>query len=190
VPLGLPLDVYNAVAVERVTGDLFLNQGNSQPSVWISHVAPGPTVTPLLTPPPGGWGYPSGIAVNDDPEAYGPATPGANTYTWALAPNPGGLPLRGNLGFSLTLSSSPSGAPGAWFASVAPTAPFPLFGISVNIEPAGMIANGGLAGTPAATIALPIPAIAGLAGTPFFFQTVHLDPLGLAASAGLALTIL
>ena len=41
---------------------------------------------------------------------FGAPTPRNQTYTWRLAPNPGGLPTVGNSGFSFTVDASP-GAP-------------------------------------------------------------------------------
>src|SRR4030095_12309557 len=113
--LGFPPQVYNALAVERVTGNYVVMQHVDASAVpaydWLSLVEPGPSFTQLLSPSPEVIGVISGIDLNPDPETFGDASPGANLYEWVLAPNPGGLPSAGDLSFSLTLKSSPGGAP-------------------------------------------------------------------------------
>jgi hypothetical protein len=187
----------NGIAVERVTGDVaFVTddpfnsravfRAPSNGGSWSAANMLTPTLLPAI-------GNPSGIAIHPDPKTYGTATPGANTYAWALAPNPGGLPVIGNSGFSLTLVSTPAGAPGIWGAGLAALVP-PSTGIlppiALNIDPANLVLWGPLAGQPVETISLPIPQAPILSGQTFYFQSAHFDPAGLAGSAGLQVTIL
>jgi hypothetical protein len=195
-PLGLPIQVYAALAVERVTGNHLASQHTDvsavPPVAWISLVETGPTLTPLLIPPPGGIGLLTGMDVNPDPETYGPASPGANEYAWALAPNPGGLPQAGNLGFSLTLESSPAGAPGVLIAGLEPLVPpVPILGgVLLSVNPLSLVFSRPLAGSPTETIPLPIPLDPNLVGKMLFLQSGHLEGGALAASDAIKLTVL
>jgi len=194
-PLGLAIDVYNAVAVEKVTGNYFVQQQDTTvvpPPAWISLVEPGPSVTQLLLSLPGGIGAVSGIDQNHDPETFGPASPGASSYEWLLAPNPGGLPLAGSP-FSLTLAATPGATAiaGLFALSKFPyDPPVPALGVLLNVDFGSIILSKPLTGAPLEQVDLPIPPQPSLVGVELFAQAGYLEPGGFAASSGLALTIL
>jgi hypothetical protein len=176
----------NAVAVEAVTGGFALGSSLSGPTAyWLSALGPTTTLASL------GTGYMSGIAVSPNPEAFGTGSPGNNLYSWALAPNPGGLPTAGNGSFSLTVGSSPGTAPGIWAASLLPGTGIPILGVAVWIDPSTLLTVQPL--PPSGTIPLPIPPLPSLAGQRVFFQTFHLDPgapSGFASSGGVEATVI
>jgi hypothetical protein len=189
-PIGPPTGMLNGVAMERVTGNYALVSGNAAPpyppgTVW--SCTPAGAATQLTFFYLGWWGAKSGIDVNPDPEAYGTGTC-ANKYAWALAPNPGGLPEVGNLGFSLTVTSAGSAAPGLMAMSLASANSIAL-GVDVLVDLAQLVAI-----TPhAGTIHLPIPPLASLLGVQVFAQSFHADacaPFGIAGSAGVEVTVL
>ncbi len=185
----IPTSVFSptGVAVESVTGGYAVTTNFTTPSIHFVD-ASGAT-TPLSTI--GGGAGLSGIDVNPNPEAFGTGTSGANTYSWALAPNPGGLPTVGNAGFSVTVSST-SGSTAGWIGfSSLPGTGVVLFGVSLWIDLASLLF---LVPMPASgTLPLPIPPVPALAGLQGYLQTFHLDlalPFGIAASPGLEVTVL
>jgi hypothetical protein len=200
------LGFLNAVAFEKATGRLLLS--SYVPSTYpfsLLQRDPGGTVSLLTSPPAGGWGAPSGLDLNPNPEAYGSGTAGTTT-AWALSPNPGGLPTLGNCSFSLTLSAPP-GPPAANFfaASLAP-ANIPNFlglGFTLLIDPAQVVVPLTLL-DPSGTIPLCIPNDPSLvpAGPNLFttqgqvfFQAFHVvagGPSGVTvtASEGVEVTVL
>jgi len=138
----------------------------------------------------GAFGEPSGLAIRPPATRYGIDTPGASTYGWAIAPNPGGLPLLGNAAFTLTVTQSPGTSPGFVFTSLAP-ASFVAFGVLVLIDLGQQV--GSAVAAPPNTVPLPIPAMASLAGLDLYLQGVFADPLttpNYAASDGLRLTLI
>ena len=190
--LSPPLGNLNAVAVEKVTGDLALATWQPSPYPWsvLRRTSAG-AVTLLASAPPGGWGAPSGLTVNPNPEAYGPATLGAYAYSWEICPNAGGLPTVGNAGFSLTVSST--GSTSGFVAASLASASLPNFlglRFTLLLDPAQIVLppvpHGG-------TIPLPIPNIPTLVGARLFFQSFHLDvgvSAGIAATEGVEVTVL
>lgn len=195
-PLGLAPMVCNALAVESVTGNYFVGQHTDPavvpPSGWVSLVEPGPALTQLLLPPPGGWGVLSGMDVNHNPSTYGPASPGASSYEWMLAPNPRGLPLVGSA-FSLTLAADPGGSAlaGLFVMGQDPYVPgLPALGVVINVDFASIIFSKPLLGTPQETVGLTIPPQPALVGVTLYAQAGYLELGGYAASSGLELTIL
>ena len=198
VPLvPAPLVNIEALTIERATGTYLVGAclGSGAQAHNIYRVTPSGSITiPAVgTPPTGGWARIGGIALDPNPETYGPATASLNTYSWALGPNPGGLPVLGNTSFSLTEVSTPGGAPGIWAASLAPISPPSTTiapGISLNIDPAQLVLIGPLVGLPVETISLSIPAAPQLLGLELFFQTAHSDPGGLGATRGLRFTVM
>ncbi len=192
-PLGLPTQVYNALTVERVTGTHIVVQHGSEAVVpitsWVARETGG-SVSPL-----GGanWGLMTGMDVDPNPEAFGPATPGASTYTWSLAPSPGGLPVVGNPAFGLELVSSPVGWPGVLLVSnEALVPPVMVLGALLNVDPFKLVLP--LFPLPALAgpqfIKLSIPPQPALVGADVFVQSGRLELGGVAASSGVKLTIL
>ncbi len=188
-PIDPPIGVINAVAVERVTGNLALVTGNvpggsSGTAYWATPAGAAAQLTFYYL---GWWGAKSGIDVNPDPEAYGAGTCGSK-YAWALAPNPGGLPEVGNGGFSLTVTSVGSPAPGLFAVSLA-SANGVVLGVDVLVDLAQLVVVGSHPGT----ISLPIPPLAGLLGARVLVQSFHVDacgPMGIAASDGVEVSVL
>jgi hypothetical protein len=183
----------NAIGIERVTGNLVLATANAgvpvRSLIWRT---PAGVETVLLSP---NRATISGVDVNPTPEAIAPGTPsGAGSYSFALAPNPGGLPEAGNGGFSLTLeTSAPHVAVSLFLLGTARAMPpLPVEGVDVHVDPsaaASLVFN--LNGS-SAVLALPIPATASLRGLTLFGQTLHFEVFGnsLGASPGLEITIL
>jgi hypothetical protein len=178
----------NAIAVETVTGNyavLTANAGIPPRSVY--WMLPDGSATLLCDP---GLAITSGIDVNPNPETYGPPSPGANEYTWTLAPNPGGLPTVGNAFFGLTLASAPGTAPGILAVGLQ-AASIPFGTVTILVDPASLLFLHAIPASPSTTIPLPIPPARVLVGATVYFQTFHLEPGGvLAASRGLAATVL
>ncbi|HET6203663.1 MAG TPA: hypothetical protein VFI25_12785 [Planctomycetota bacterium] len=191
-PLSPPLGYLNAVAVETATGDLALATFTPSPYPFslVRRTSAGGAVL-LASAPPGGWGVPAGLAVNPDPEPYGPATRGTFTYAWSLCPNPGGLPTAGNAGFSLTVATNGPSAAGVVAAGLG-SASLPNFlglGFTLLVDPAQVLFVGSHGGT----IPLPIPNDPTLVGARVFFQSFHVDggaSAGIAATEGVEVTIL
>jgi hypothetical protein len=181
--INTPVANLNGAAVESVTGG-FAILGAPHSAYWVT---PAGGSTLLVSRATAGWSVPCGIDVNPDPVGTGGGTPGVATYTWALAPNPGGLPTVGNASFSVTVQASSGAAAGLFGLSFAPAA-IPVGGITVLIDPALLLLL--LPAAPGVPIPLGIPAVPMLAGLPLYGQTVHTEPGGLAASDGLTVTIL
>ncbi|HET6203667.1 MAG TPA: hypothetical protein VFI25_12805 [Planctomycetota bacterium] len=188
----------NGLAMERVTGNYAVVSGFGPPPGTAYWMTPAGAATQLTFGYLGWWGAKSGIEVNPDPETYGTGTPGTSAYTWAIAPNPGGLPTVGNAAFSLTLAASPGPLPAAgFFAASLGRANLPVLGFTLLIDPAQLVLLAPL--PPSGAIPLPIPNDPALVGGPsvtdgqVFLQTFHLDPgapLGIAASEGVEVSVL
>lgn len=195
--LGLPPQAFNALAVARVIGLYVVAQHDDEsavpPESWIVYADAGGSMSaPLVIPPPGGWGLMTGLDVNHDPETFGPSSPGANTYEWSLAPNSGGLPIAGSLGFGLDLVSSPGSAAGLLLVSKAALAsPVDFLGALLLVDPGQVVLSQAV---PAVFgeqfLGLPIPPQPSLVGISLFVQAGFLEPGGVAASRGVKLTIL
>jgi hypothetical protein len=189
IPLVPPLGELNALAMERVTGNYVLVTGGGAPSPGTTYwAAPNGLTNQLTFFPLGWWGAKSGVDVNPDPETYGAGTPGANTYSWSLSPNPGGLPTVGNTSFSLSTRSTPGNAPG-WFGLSLGRSSIPVGGITLLIDLPLLLLLFPIPAGPY-TITLGIPAVPALSGLSFYGQTIHQEPGALAASDGVMVTIL
>lgn len=151
-------------------------------------------------PPRGGWGTmsPQGVAVvNHAIESYGTANgaPGQQNHYWfENFPNPGGQPLVGNMGFSLTMASAPN-----W-----PTAPSHLLSMLLLSPRRGSTFMLGVEIlvdlTSASSVIVPsgstvpypisIPNTPALRGMVLDAQSLHFEQNGgVASSAGLEFTI-
>lgn len=145
--------------------------------------------TVIANTPPGGWGRISrqGIVAFNAIDSYGVRTDGLSQYWFDAFPNPGGQPVPGNLGFSLTVQSTP---------------PLPVLSAVVLSFGRGSLAMAGVQVlvevttatsillVPAAplTCPMPIPANPSLSGLVIYAQSFHLETnSGLATSAGLAI---
>lgn len=182
----------NAVTVEHATGNYVLATANSglpvRSLVWMT---PGGVETVLLQP---NMATISAIGVNDNPEAYGTGTAGQASQPWQVAPNPGGLPLVGNQGFSLTLTAD-SNVPSLAFLVLSPSrpaAPVNLLGVDVHIGLANASMSFFQFTTTSHTLPMPIPNLPALIGISVFAQTLHLEVTSqlLGASPGLQFTVL
>lgn len=185
------LNNFNGAAVERTTGDLIVATGAPGPT--LRRVTGGGVVTTIASAPSGGWGTLVGLDVNHDPEPFGAGTAGANSYRWAAAPNPGGVPRLGNAAFALTVTSAPGLANlSSIVATGNPAAgPLQILGLDVLLDPNSIISQFVGPGSATFTLPLAIPNDPNLVAVRLFFQSFHLEPGSvLASSNGLALTIL
>jgi hypothetical protein len=176
---------FRGMAYEAATGHFaVLSDVNS--AAFPFSVSPTGTVFPLAAAPVPGTGH--AIAVLPDPVAYGAGNPGGNAYSWALAPNPGGLPTAGNAGFSLTVRSTPSPAPGFFALSLAPDA-LPVGRITFLVNLGALVLLAPLANATENTIPLSIPE-GPLLGVSVYGQAIFTEPGLVAASPGVQVTIL
>lgn len=180
----------NAIGIERATGNYLMATANAGlPNRSLAWRTPAGPDNVLLSP---GLGTISALDSNPNPESYGAGTPGAASYAWQLAPNPGGLPEAGNLGFSLTVASNvPSTGFGAIGIGFAKTAPTPLFGVNVLIDTSNaVIVLLGFADS--LTVPLGLPADPNIVGAQLFGQLVLLEDAtnSYVASPGVELTVL
>lgn len=178
----------NAIGVERTTGNFLMATANAgtPPRSLVWRTPTGPENL-LLNP---GLSTISSLDVNPNPESYGAGTPGAASYAWRLAPNPGGLPEAGNAGFSLTVAASaPTVAVGLFAVGFAKIAPLSVFGFDLLVDPAGVIALGTTLADEA-VLPLPLTAGPGLIGTQLFVQGIFLEPAAFVASPGVSFTVL
>jgi hypothetical protein len=185
-PLPSTLARFISIAVETATGALIgadeFNPVPPQAGRIYRIPAGGQPVQLGLLPC-----YPTCIAVNPSLRTYGPATPGANSYAWAIQPNMGGAPTVANAGFRLNLQSAPGSAPGLLGLSLAAGSQW--LGFNLLLDPATLVLHGVVPAQTQATIPLPIPAAASLSGLRVFAQTVHFEGASLASPNGLAITI-
>ena len=179
----------NAIAVETVTGGYVLataNAGTPVRSLVLLTRTGGETV--LVSP---NRATIAGIDVNPNPEAFGASSPGAGRYDWRLTPNPGGLPLVGNAGFSLTIEATTISPSMLVLASRRLATPITIAGVQIHTDLGSIVFSPILQAGPSMTLPLPIPANTVLVGLPLYAQTFHLEGgASLAASAGLEFTIL
>jgi hypothetical protein len=182
----------SALAIEEVTGNLVVGTfdlGSNQGAVIVGPPAgPGLIVaTAAASPLPNS--LPSGIAVNSNMDVYGPATPGANQYWFSTAPNPGGLPIIGNAGFSVTVNASSGSAPGVLGIATLP-ANSAFAGLTILIDPGTLIVPLiPLSASSSVSVPLAIPNDPFLSGFAAYLQTAHTEAAGLASSAGLRITL-
>lgn len=189
-PIPTGIGAMNAIGVEPATGNYLLATATAgTPTRSLLWMTPGGAPTLLASP---NRQTISGIGVNPNPESYGASTPGSVDYHWQVAPNPGGLPLAGNLGFSLTVASdAPMVAVAVLCVSLARTEPTALFGLTTHVDlGVAAVTFTTLANT--ASIALPLPADPTFVGLSLFGQAFFAEATGnlLAASPGVSLTIL
>lgn len=173
----------NAVAVEAATGDYAVLSANAGiPSRSVFWMTRNGADTLLASP---NTATLSGIDVNHNPEAFGPASPGTNQYTWRVAPNPGGLPQAGNQAFDLTLDISPGMSFPAFHAlSLGRLAqPIDVAGAKMIVDPVRILVLGVQFPTNQMKVALPIPADPNLVGVPLYVQTFHLEATSQLASS-------
>ncbi len=189
-PLATASGPLNAVAIESVTGNYLLATANggvpARSLLWLDGAG---VEHPLISP---NMATISCIDSNPNPEAYGSGTAGTNSYDWELAPNPGGLPEVGNVGFSLTLASSqPTTVPLLFVSSLAASPPTQLLGLDVLVD---LTVSTSTFSTlvDRATQPFPLPPVAWLVGIELFTQAFVLEPLTntLAASPGVGFTVL
>ncbi len=189
-PVLTGIGAMNAICVEPATGNYLLATATAgtptRSLLWMT-----PNGTPMLLASPNRQTI-SGISVNPNPEQYGDSTPGAVNYHWRVAPNPGGLPLAGNAGFSLTVASDqPMVAVALLSVSLASTPPTPQFGLVTHIDlSAAVTIFATLLDT--ATLPLPLPNDSAFVGMQLFAQAFFAEQPSqtLAASPGVSLTIL
>ncbi len=192
VPVGR--SVRNAVAVERATGSYVVVESvfSNPYTAGVSWTTPSGPTQALTFGPAAGWGVVSGIDVHPNPSAYGDPTPsGGADYRWRLAPNPGGLPLVGNLQFGLrAVPAAGPPAPGVWFASKG-RASIPFQGLRLLVDPApGQLLVGGAPLTASGDLPLPIPANGSLVGATFHVQALFVTSSSIQASDGATVTVL
>ena len=167
----------NGIAFEHTTGNFaFVTGGAGVPARSGFWTDPAGTNNLLATP--AGIATPSGVAIRPNPARHGTGSAAANRYDWALRPNPGGLPLTGNAGFSLTLRTTGSGTTLAGVYLIATQAlatPLHVLGVDLWLDPATIHLSGLVPAAPLATIPLPIPADPSLVGLPLFAQGFALE---------------
>jgi hypothetical protein len=184
----------NALGIEEATGNLSFVAYDPATALSGWYVGPpgGPYVqtidvsVPVLPPLVGSV---SGCAVNSNMDRYGPATPGMNSYAFEFTPNPGGLAIVGNLGFSVTVSSTPGAASGILGIAALPDN-IPISGITLLVDPGSLVALFSLAAATSVTVPLGIPNLPSLSQLSVYLQTVHTEAGGFASSSGLRITIL
>lgn len=189
-PITTGTGAMNAICVEPATGNyLFATATAGTPSRSLLWMAPNGTPTLLASP---NQQTISGISVNPNPEQYGVSTPGAVDYHWQVAPNPGGMPLVGNSGYSLTVAANqPMIALALLTVSLGSTAPTSQFGLLTHIDfSAAVTTFTTLADT--ATMPLPLPNDNAFVGLQLFAQAFLVEQPNnvLAASPGVSMTIL
>ena len=183
----------NAISYERTTGNLAVLTAMDSlytfPPCSVFWMTPEGKDTLLSTPDKA---VPSGISYNPNPEVFGTGTNLGNTYTWQMAPNPGGLPTLGNSKFGLVLDSSP-GQPQLALALLGQgrlSSPVPVLGFNLLLAPAQLLVITTLPGAKSMSFPLPIPKDSNLSGARIYFQAILMEGLKLASSRGVEFTIL
>jgi hypothetical protein len=158
----------------RSTGEVVLTSGPGSVNNFSVLLSDKSGNTRVLTPgPPGGWGIPVDLALNNTFEPYGHGTPGANQYRIVDWPNPGGRPEAGNLKFSLTVQSTPGAPTNSFMVLGVGKDDFLLAGARVFINLAQFHVLLPMSKTNSAAIGLPLlPSYRGLR---FFAQSAHRD---------------
>lgn len=187
------LGTLNGLAVEAATASLLIVSSSGGTPSRSLHRVDGATGNTILLSNPG-LATPSGIDLYPNPHRFAPAQHGADTYEWVLAPNPGGLPLVGNSGFSLTLQRSTTTVPTVQLLALSAgrlAQPLQIGQAQIWLDPAKLIAVGSHGASPQIQWALPVPNNTALVGIQLFAQSLHEEVGGrLASSAPLAFTIL
>jgi hypothetical protein len=180
----------NCIAVERVSGNYAVATANAGlPPRSLFWLTPPGQETMLSSP---NRATLAAIDVNPNPEAFGVASDGQAAYSWELAPNPGGLPLVGNTGFSVTVRASNSVQSTAVLVvgSGRLASGLPVLGATIHVDP-GNAFTIQLPFQYSQTMPLPLPNLNSLRGVRLYAQSVHYEGgSSLAASPGLELTIL
>lgn len=169
---GIAAGAVNALHIDPVTGDLFFGFATLSVGGSLQRLSPrAPTGTrTVLTPLPGCI---AGIDQNVRLEPYGRASGAAPIARWQLGPNPGGAPMPGNAGFSLTCSPA-VGAMYLWAIGYAQTNQSVGTSPPVTLltQPAAIVL------TASNTLPIPIPAAPSLAGVQFYAQCAQLRQNG------------
>lgn len=177
--------VRNAVVVERNTGALILCRNVDL--AW----AETTTQTQTMLVQRAGWGVLAGLEMIPAVESFGTQHGGAAPYEWQTSPNPGGLPLIGNAGFSVTLTTTTAPACSwVFFATRRLPAAQAWPPLVVLIDPLTVIYGAMRPGARSMTVAAPIPNDPTLVGLPVFAQSFHTDASGWVSSPGVCITIL
>ena len=129
----------------------------------------------LLSNP--GFAVLSGVSINPNPEVVAEGTPGPSASYQFEMPNPGGLPLVGNSGFSLTLAAKGLARPGiALLAASRLAKPVDVLGARLVVDPSTLFLAAAMPYHPSRMkLGLPIPNDASLAGVSFVVQTLHVE---------------
>ena len=132
---------------------------------------------------------PFAIEINNAFETYGTGSAGANSYSIAEFPNPGGLPEVGNSKFSLTVQSTPNAPSVSFLLLGLGPADRQLLGIRLLIDLSQPNFLFPMSAAKSAVFPLPIPNAAALRGARIYAQSAHVDAGGLATSNGVSITV-
>lgn len=186
------------LALDRASGRVVVTAGTNP--TW----PPGPqlnalsvidrgtgAVTVLATAPVGGFGIVGqlGVAVNDALGSYGRCSDGQSHFWFENFPNPGGQPMVGNGGFSLTLRVDASVPLASVLALSAGQGSTPFLGIELLIDLGTLVMVTVPPGL-SVPVPMPIPNDPALRDVVLTVQSVHVEAsLGFAASRGLQMVI-
>ncbi|MEM7203858.1 MAG: hypothetical protein AAF628_26580 [Planctomycetota bacterium] len=135
-------------------------------------------------------GRPQDLHLLPSPHLVANGTPGQNSYSWAVAPNPGGMAFPGASNFSLTLASNGPNVPLSVVFLGSNANPITLFGVSIFVDLLTAVNFPVGSPTPSTTIPLPIPNSPAFINFRGFAQAVVLDPAGLASSDAVTFRVL
>ncbi len=183
-----PIARPEAMTIDRVTGRILVATGGGSPNYsWID------PATGQATPVPGTYplDYPVGIAYRNPLSPYGaPAVGAQNDYRWSWEANPGGAPAAGNLGFTITMNSSPGTAFGFLALSAGRIAPFSLPSPAVsNILLDPNLVGGWLPLLPAAQASVQLPLPPTLPPMTVYAQVFHFEGNAILGSQGLLIGV-
>lgn len=148
-------------------------------------------VTVLATAPVGGFGIVGqlGVAVNDGLGSYGRRSDGQAHAWFENFPNPGGEPLVGNGGFSLTLRVDANVPLASVLALSAGQGSTAFAGVEILID-LGTLVTVMVPPGLSVRVPMPIPSDVALRGVVLTAQSVHVETSsGFAASRGLQMVI-
>ena len=192
---SLPLAV-SGLAQDRASGRFVMATGGYAPGFpttnFNSLALIDPTsgaATVIASPPAGGWGLMSGVAVNNTIESYGAPSDGQNHSWFENFPNPGGQPNLGNGGFSLTLRTTPTLPLMSALVVAFGRGSNTVLGVEILVDLGTAIVITVPTGL-SVPYAMPVPNSPALQGGVVTAQSVHLETGGsLSASAGLTFTV-
>ncbi len=147
--------------------------------------------TVLATPPAGGWGIIGqlGVAVNNPLASYGRRSDDLDHSWFENFPNPGGQPMVGSAGFSLTLRVAPNAPAASALILSAGQGSVAFSGIEILVD----LGTAVLVMVPpgrSVVLPLPIPGDPALHGVVLTAQGVHAAAgTGLLATRGLRLAV-